>query len=149
MSHAEVILVEDSATDAELTLRAFRENRLLHEVLHLEDGQEALDYFFRQGRWQDRPDEGAPKVILLDLKLPRVSGVELLERLKGSRRTRDIPVVVLTSSREEPDIQRCYELGANSYIVKPVRFEDFTRKVADLGMYWLMTNTPLTPGGER
>jgi two-component system response regulator len=129
----EILLVEDNANDAELTLRALKQRNLANEVHVCRDGAEAVDFFA----------DGAgpvPKVVLLDLKLPKIDGLEVLRRLKQDSRTRAIPVVVLTSSREEPDIERAYELGANSYIVKPVDFEAFARAVADVGLYWLLLN---------
>lgn len=131
----EILLVEDNANDAELTLRALKQRNLANQVLVCRDGAEAMD-FFAEGK------SPVPKVILLDLKLPKVDGLEVLRRLKGNARTKSIPVVVLTSSREEPDIERAYELGANSYIVKPVDFEAFARAVSDVGLYWLLLNHP-------
>lgn len=131
----EILLVEDNANDAELTLRALKQRNLANQVFVCRDGAEALDFF-------DRRTSPVPKVVLLDLKLPKVDGLEVLRRLKGDARTKSIPVVVLTSSREEPDIERAYELGANSYIVKPVDFEAFARAVSDVGLYWLLLNHP-------
>jgi two-component system response regulator len=114
-----------------------RKNNLANTVVHVKDGAEALDFVFGSSG----PEiENVPKAILLDLKLPRVSGLEVLERLKGDERTRSIPVIVLTSSREDTDLQRCYELGANSYIVKPVEFENFVKAVSEMGFYWLLLN---------
>ena len=132
----EILLVEDNAHDAELTLRALKQRNLANRVHVCRDGAEAIDFF------DDASEAGAPKVILLDLKLPKVDGLEVLQRLKSSARTRTIPVVVLTSSREEPDIEKAYALGANSYIVKPVDFEAFARAVSDVGLYWLLLNHP-------
>lgn len=133
----EILLVEDNAHDAELTLRALKQRNLANRVHVCRDGAEAIDFF-------DDVSEAAatPKVILLDLKLPKVDGLEVLQRLKSSARTKTIPVVVLTSSREEPDIEKAYALGANSYIVKPVDFEAFARAVSDVGLYWLLLNHP-------
>jgi two-component system response regulator len=131
----ELLLVEDSPNDAELTMRALRKNKLANTMVHVKDGAEALDFVFGSSG----PDiENAPKAILLDLKLPKVSGLEVLERLKSDERTRSIPVIILTSSREDADLQRCYELGANSYIVKPVEFESFVKAVSEMGFYWLL-----------
>jgi two-component system response regulator len=133
----ELLLVEDSPNDAELTMRALRKNKLANTMVHVKDGAEALDFVFGSSG----PDiENAPKAILLDLKLPKVSGLEVLERLKSDERTRSIPVIILTSSREDADLQRCYELGANSYIVKPVEFESFVKAVSEMGFYWLLLN---------
>ena len=132
----EILLVEDNAHDAELTLRALKQRNLANRVHVCRDGAEAIDFF-------DGSDAGAtPKVILLDLKLPKVDGLEVLQRLKSSTRTKAIPIVVLTSSREEPDIEKAYALGANSYIVKPVDFDAFARAVSDVGLYWLLLNHP-------
>ena len=131
----EILLVEDNANDAELTLRALKQRNLANQVHLCRDGAEAVDFFFNGAN-------PAPKVVLLDLKLPKVDGLEVLQRLKADARTKSIPVVVLTSSREEPDIERAYTLGANSYIVKPVDFEAFARAVADVGLYWLLLNHP-------
>ena len=133
--HIDILLVEDNANDAELTLRALKQRNLANLVHVCRDGAEALAFFART-------NGAVPKVILLDLKLPKVDGLEVLRRLKADERTKAIPVVVLTSSREEPDIERAYALGANSYIVKPVDFEAFARAVADVGLYWLLLNHP-------
>jgi len=133
----EILLIEDNPNDAELTLRALQQHRLANKVLVARDGAEAIEFLFGDGH-----KAGVPKVILLDLKLPKVDGLEVLRRLKAEERTRAVPVVVLTSSREEPDIATSYRLGANSYIVKPVDFEAFVRAVADVGLYWLLLNEP-------
>ncbi len=134
-NQVEILLVEDNPYDADLTLRALTRHNLANRVLVARDGAEALEFLLG-----DSPKAGAPKVILLDLKLPKVDGLEVLRRLKASDRTKAIPVVVLTSSNEEPDIATSYRLGANSYIVKPVDFEAFVRAVADVGLYWLLLN---------
>lgn len=130
----DILLVEDNPDDAALTLRALSRHNLANRVQVARDGVEAFECL---------RDRSRPKVILLDLKLPRISGLEVLERLKADAETRTIPVVVLTSSREEPDIARAYALGANSYIVKPVEFDRFTEAVASLGLYWTLLNEPL------
>lgn len=137
----EVILVEDNPDDAALVIRALKKNNFANNLVHLKDGAEALDFIFSTGAYADKelPHTG-PKVILLDLKMPKVNGMEVLEKVKGDQRTQHIPVVILTSSAEDPDIKRCYELGANSYIVKPVEFENFSKCVTDLGLYWLLLN---------
>ena len=138
----EILLVEDNPSDAELTLRALKQRNLANQVFVCHDGAEALEFFFGEGPNALREIGVVPKVILLDLKLPKVDGLEVLRRLKEEARTKSIPVVVLTSSREEPDIARAYRLGANSYIVKPVDFEAFARAVSDVGLYWLLLNHP-------
>jgi two-component system, response regulator len=135
----EVLLVEDSPDDVELTLRALRTHNLANRVKVVSDGVEALEYL-RPDDAQDPPLDGYPKLVLLDLKLPRIGGLEVLRRLKASERTRLIPVVVLTSSREESDLVASYRYGANSYIVKPVDFEQFIRAVSELGLYWVLMN---------
>jgi two-component system response regulator len=139
-SEVEILLVEDNPNDAELTLRALRKHHLANKVLHVEDGAEALEFLFANGAYDQRKIENTPRVILLDLKLPKVSGVEVLRKVKSDERTRVIPVVVLTSSREDRDLAECYALGVNSYIVKPVEFENFVRAVSDMGFYWLLLN---------
>ncbi len=138
----EILLVEDNPTDAELTLRAFKARNFANQVFVARDGAEALDFFFGDGSHPLRDIGVVPKVVLLDLKLPKVDGLEVLRRLKADERTRTIPVVILTSSREEPDIAAAYRLGANSYIVKPVDFEAFARAVSEVGLYWLLLNEP-------
>jgi CheY-like chemotaxis protein len=135
----EILLVEDNPDDVELTLRALKLNNLANRVKVVGDGVEALAYL-QPGGADQPPADGFPKVVLLDLKLPRVGGLEVLRQLKESEATRDIPVVVLTSSHEERDIVESYHLGANSYIVKPVDFEQFMRAVSELGLYWLLLN---------
>jgi two-component system response regulator len=142
-NQVEILLVEDNPDDADLTLRALTRHNLANRVLVARDGAEALEFLL-----SDSPKAAAPKVILLDLKLPKIDGLEVLRRLKADDRTKAIPIVVLTSSNEEPDIITSYRLGANSYIVKPVDFEAFVRSVADVGLYWLLLNErppPSTP----
>ena len=137
---AECLLVEDNPNDLELALYALRKQNLGDRIQVARDGAEALDYIFRTGAYCDRYPENHPKVILLDLKLPRVDGLEVLQRLKSDPKTRMIPVVILTSSNQERDILESYQLGVNSYIVKPVNFEQFTETVQQLGLYWLLLN---------
>lgn len=139
-NETEILLVEDNASDAEMTIRALKKNNLANFLVHVKDGAEALDFVFAEGAFSHREISSKPKVILLDLKMPKVNGLEVLERIKKDERTSDIPVVVLTSSKEDPDIKRCYQLGVNSYVVKPVEFEDFHKAVSDLGLYWLLVN---------
>lgn len=140
INEIEILLVEDNPNDAELTLRALKKNNLANRVMHARDGAEALEFLFGNGAFSGRAVENTPKVIMLDLKLPKVGGIEVLERIKSDERTKNIPVVVLTSSREDVDLKRCYELGVNSYIVKPVEFESFIKAISDLGFYWLLLN---------
>jgi two-component system response regulator len=136
----EVLLVEDNPTDAELTLRALKKNHLANEIVVVSNGEEALDFLFGRGAFKDHKLEVRSLVILLDLKLPKVDGLEVLKIVKKDEHTRSIPVVVLTSSREERDIVESYQLGANSYIVKPVDFDNFMDAVKNLGLYWLLLN---------
>ena len=138
----EILLVEDNPNDVELTLRALDKHNLAKRVLVVRDGAEALDYVFPKGAYSRRNAEEAPKLILLDLKLPKVDGIEVLRQVKSDERTKVIPVVVLTSSKEERDVVESYQLGVNSYIVKPVEFESFVKAVSDLGLYWLLLNEP-------
>jgi len=139
----EILLIEDSEGDAEMTIRALKKNNLANKLLHLKDGLEALDFLFAEGKFAGRAIENKPKVILLDLKMPKVSGIEVLERIKADNRTKEIPIVVLTSSKEDPDIKKCYDLGVNSYVVKPVEFEAFYKAVSELGLYWMIINQSL------
>jgi CheY-like chemotaxis protein len=136
----EIILVEDNPDDAALTMRAFKARNLFNRMVHLKNGQEAIDYIFNGVEFGGKKFDNHPKVILLDLKMPKINGMEVLEKIKSNEETKTIPVVVLTSSAEDPDIKKCYELGANSYIVKPVEFENFSKTVVDLGLYWLVIN---------
>jgi two-component system response regulator len=136
----EILLVEDNPRDAELTQRALRKHNLANHLVHVKDGQEALDWLFATGPYADRPVNHRPKVVLLDLKLPKVDGLEVLRAMRADDRTRTIPVVVLTSSREEQDLVTSYQLGVNSYIVKPVDFENFSDAVVQTGHYWLLLN---------
>jgi len=136
----EILLVEDNPNDVKLALHAFQANKLANHIQVVRDGAEALEFIFCTDRYAHRKIENGPKVILLDLKLPLVDGIEVLRRIKSDPRTRALPVVVMTSSKEEPDVQECYRLGVNSYIVKPVDFDQFTEAVRQLGYYWLLLN---------
>lgn len=140
----EILLVEDSARDAELTMRALKKGGLANKLWWVKDGQEALDYLFRHGEYARRV-EGVPRLVLLDLKMPRVNGIEVLEAVRADQSTKRIPVVIMTSSQEEPDVARSYDLGVNSYVVKPVDFNAMTDIVRQAGYYWLAINrTPST-----
>lgn len=133
----DILLVEDDMRDAELTIRALKKHHIINNIHHVKDGDEAIHYFFDG----DKPKNfQKPKLILLDLKLPKVSGVEVLRKLKSNANTKILPVTVLTSSKEESDLKKCYELGVNSYIVKPVEFEKFVKAIEEIGLYWLLLN---------
>jgi two-component system response regulator len=135
----DILLVEDNPTDAELTMRALRKGNLANQITWVKDGAEALEFIFRNGAYAGRPDQH-PKLILLDLKLPKVEGIEVLKRIKADERTRVIPVVMVTSSAEGRDVAESYKLGVNSYVVKPVEFEQFSETVAKAGFYWMLVN---------
>jgi two-component system response regulator len=139
----EILLVEDNPHDVEITLRAMKKNNLANAVHVAKDGVEALDFIFARGAFAYRSSHKAPKLVLLDLKLPKISGLEVLRAIKGEESTRAIPVVVLTSSSEQKDMIESYHLGVNSYIVKPVDFDKFTDAVRHIGLYWLLINKPL------
>ncbi len=141
-SHVEILLVEDNPQDLELAQRALRKANLANLIHVARDGAEALEFVFCEGPYATRNIENGPKVVLLDLKLPKVDGLEVLKRIKSDPRTKTIPVVVLTSSKEQNDVVESYQLGVNSYIVKPVNFESFVAAVQQLGMYWLLLNQP-------
>src|SRR6476646_8539122 len=135
----EIILIEDNMDDAALVMRALKKNNLANKMVHLKDGAEALSFLFGPS---SAKEVQSTRVILLDLKMPKINGMEVLKKVKEDHDTKAIPVVILTSSAEDPDIKLCYELGANSYIVKPVEFDNFSKTVSDLGMYWLLLNNP-------
>lgn len=138
----EILLVEDNKSDAKLTQRALEKSHILNRIQHVKDGQEAIDYLFGEGQFAGRDPSHTPRVVLLDIKLPKVDGLEVLRRIREDPRTRSVPVVVLTSSNQERDIAIGYALHANSYIVKPVDFLQFSEAVKSIGMYWLLVNTP-------
>jgi two-component system response regulator len=138
----DILLVEDNPEDAELTVRALKKKNLANRMVVVDDGAEALDFLFCRGKFAKRASGIAPQVVLLDLKLPKVGGLEVLKAMKSDERTRTVPVVVVTSSREDPDIKAAYALGANSYVVKPVDFDAFAEAVSSIGLYWLMVNQP-------
>lgn len=136
----EILLVEDNPGDAEMTIRALRKNNLANNLMHVKDGAQALDFIFAQGEYANRTNKNLPKIVVLDLKMPKINGIEVLRRIKNDERTRKMPVVVLTSSKEDPDVEECYRLGVNSYVVKPVEFDEFFKAVSDLGLYWMIVN---------
>jgi two-component system response regulator len=138
----EILLIEDNMDDAALTIRALKKNNVINNILHVEDGAQALDFIFSEGAYADRAETTTPKLILLDIKMPKINGLQVLRRLKSDERTKNIPVVMLTSSKEDPDIKKCYELGVNSYIIKPVDFENFQSAISKLAVYWLLINEP-------
>jgi len=138
----EILLVEDNPQHVELTLRALKKHNLANNVLVAKDGAEALEFIFATDRYHERRIENGPKVILLDLKLPKVDGLEVLRRIKSDERTKAIPVVVVTTSEQEQDVVESYKLGVNSYIVKPVSFDKFIQAVSELGFYWMLLNQP-------
>lgn len=142
MSEIEILLVEDNPADVELTLRALKKNNIANRIEVARDGEEALDFLFARGRYSEREKTSMPKLVLLDLKLPKKGGLEVLSEVKGNPKTKTIPIVVLTSSKEEKDIIESYKLGVNSYIVKPVDFENFMIAIKELGIYWLLINQP-------
>ena len=141
----EVLLVEDNMVDAEITIRALKKYNMANNLVHVKNGKEAIDFIFATGNYAETRDISfPPKVVLLDIQMPKMNGMEVLEKIKADPRTRVMPIVILTSSKEHPDIQKCYDLGANSYIVKPVNFESFAEAIKNLGFYWLLLNQPPT-----
>lgn len=139
---SEILMVEDNPNDAEMALNSLKKHNLANKVQWVEDGEEALDFLYATGKYAERNAKIIPKLILLDLKLPKIDGLEVLEKIKSDENLKCIPVVILTSSREEIDVIKAYNLGVNSYIVKPVDFEQFTNSVAEVGLYWLVLNQP-------
>jgi two-component system, response regulator len=138
----DILLIEDNENDAELAMRALRKDNVARHIIHLQDGEAALDFLFGKGQYEGRNINNRPQVILLDLKMPKISGLEVLEQIKSNELTKKIPVVMLTSSKEHPDVEKSYSLGANSYIVKPVDIDNFRKVVNDLGIYWLHVSQP-------
>jgi two-component system response regulator len=136
----DIILVEDNPDDIELMVHSLKKNHLANKLIVLEDGEQALNYIFCRGQYTGRNSAELPKVIFLDLKLPKVNGLEVLEQVKSNDKTKKIPIVIVTSSREDPDIEAAYTLGANSYVVKPVDFDKFKKTINQLGLYWLIVN---------
>jgi two-component system response regulator len=143
LNSVELLLVEDNTHDAELAIRELKKHNLTNNLYHVKDGEEALDFIFATGNYAaSRNVNHTPKLILLDIHMPKVNGIEVLEKIKSSEATKATPVVILTSSKEDPDIKKCYNLGANSYIVKPLNFEGFADAIKNLGFYWLLLNQP-------
>ncbi|MGZ5244823.1 MAG: response regulator [Bacteroidia bacterium] len=138
----EILFAEDSLDDAMLTIRALSKSGFEKKLHHVKDGAEALDYIYCQGEYENRNVNNNPKVIFLDLKMPKLNGMEVLEKIKSDPAYSSIPVVILTSSNEDPDIKKCYALGANSYIVKPVESENFSQAIKEVGLYWMMRSQP-------
>ncbi|HTF18507.1 MAG TPA: response regulator [Chryseolinea sp.] len=145
----EILLIEDNPHEAQLIIRSLRKHHLANKLLHIDDGAEAINFIFAEKGYADRQIEDHPKLILLDLKLPKVDGLEILKRIKSDDRIKSIPVIVLTSSQEERDIVSSYSLGVNSYIVKPVNFDSFSKAVAELGLYWMLLNVNPNMQGSR
>lgn len=142
VQEVEILLVEDNPTDAELCIRALKKSNLANKLVWVKDGEEALDFLFATGSYAERNILTPPKVVLLDLRMPKVDGMEVLRRIKEDERTRAIPVVVLTSSKEDRDVAESYQFGVNSFINKPVEFDEFAKTVSQLGLYWLLINRP-------
>jgi two-component system response regulator len=136
----DILLVEDNPQDAELMIRSLKKTHVANPIFHVEDGAEALDFLYCRGSYADRNSSNVPKVVFLDLKLPKVSGLEVLRQIKADIKLRSLPIVVVTSSREDPDVKAAYELGVNSYVVKPVAFDSFVETMKNLGYYWLLVN---------
>ena len=148
LNSVEILLVEDNPRDAELTIRALRKSNLANQLFHVKDGAEAMDFLFSRGKYIDRENASSPKVVFLDLKLPKVDGLEVLRTIKSDHDLKTIPVVILTSSREEKDLVESYKLGVNAYVVKPVNFQQFIDAVKELGAFWAILNEP-PPGSVR
>jgi two-component system, response regulator len=143
LNSVDLLLVEDNQHDAELAIRELKKHNLANNLYHVKDGEEALEFIFGTGKYAgSRSVNHTPKLILLDIHMPKVNGIEVLEKIKSEDATRKTPVVILTSSKEDPDIKKCYNLGANSYIVKPLNFEGFAEAIKNLGFYWLLLNQP-------
>lgn len=142
-SELEILVVENELGDAEMIIRALRKNNIHNRIVHLKDGKEALDYLFARGMFEGRDARQHPKVVLLDLKMPKVDGVEVLQQMKLNADTREIPVIVLTSSKDNPDMEKCYALGVTSYVIKPLAIEDFVKVVGQLGLHWVLHNNQI------
>lgn len=145
----DILIVEDSPNDALLAIRSLRKGNISNSILHVTDGQAALDYLHAEGEYSGRDPTCLPKIVLLDLKLPKLDGLQVLARIRADARTKLVPVVILTSSQEERDLIESYKLGANSFIVKPVEFENFSKAIVELGLYWLLLNKPAVVGMKQ
>lgn len=145
IKEVEILLVEDNIYDAEMTIRALKKVNLANKLVHLQDGEEAINFLFGKDKFIGRDINNTPRVILLDIKMPKIDGIEVLKQIKANTATRMIPVVIMTSSKEEQDVVTSYSFGVNSYVVKPVDFEGFAKAVSELGMYWLLTNEAPVP----
>ena len=143
LKHVDILLVEDNPNDADLTMMALEERNLANNVVWVEDGQEALDFLYAEGKYKQRNINSNPKLILLDLRMPKVDGLEVLKEIKSNESTKQIPVVILTSSTEDEDMVEGYKLGVNSYVSKPVDFDEFSKAVSELGLYWMVVNKSL------
>jgi two-component system response regulator len=143
LKHVDILLVEDNPNDADLTMMALEERNLANNVVWVEDGQEALDFLYGKGKYEQRNTSSNPKLILLDLRMPKVDGLEVLKEIKSNESTKQIPVVILTSSTEDEDMVEGYKLGVNSYVSKPVDFDEFSKAVSELGLYWMVVNKSL------
>jgi two-component system, response regulator len=144
MNHkVDILIIEDNVYDAELMTRSLKKNKLANNLIVLEDGEQALDYLFCRGKYSEKDISNSPKIIFLDIKLPKLDGLEVLKEIKSNDLTKMIPVIIVTSSKQDPDIQSAYKLGANSYIVKPVEYRDFVKKINQLDLYWLVINENL------
>ena len=138
----EIVIVEDDPNDAELIARVLKKHNMTNCLTLLKDGAEALDFLFREGAYQHRKGSNPPRVVLLDLKLPKLNGIEVLRKVKSDERTKTIPIVILTSSREDQDLKAAYSLGVNSFVTKPIKFDEFAKVVSELGLYWMLVNRP-------
>jgi two-component system response regulator len=140
LQNIEILLIEDNQQDAELVIRTLKKNNVGNRIMHLSDGTEALDFLFGEGKYSQREPRNKPGIILLDLNLPKLNGIEILRKIKNDERTRAIPVVIMTASSEAKDILESYQIGVNGYVIKPVAFSDFAKAISDLGFYWLFVN---------
>lgn len=139
-NNVEILIVDDNMDDVHLTIHSLQKNNVANSIFHVKDGEEALDFIFALGEYSNRIKTEQPKLILLDIKMPKINGIEVLEKLKSDPVTKTIPIVMLTSSKEDPNVKKCYALGANSYITKPIDFKGFAKAIKELGLYWIISN---------